>query len=294
LLDPSFAPAWAALADAYLLSNSYVGRSDDSAYDGAEEAIGKALGLDSELAAAHVSRGLLRLQRDRDWSGSEASYRRAIELERSYVTARQWYSELLSLSGRHEEALQQIGIALELDPLSPLVHAAAGQRLNAAGRYLEALSRFQDAEALGADFNWLFRERAWALEHTGRHQESLELLVSLAKTRRGVDDRQVAELERAVQENGLIGYYNWEIQNHFTRVRRRPGFPTWLAAAYSGAGQTEDALEWLSKATEEQNLWLLHTLKSPAFDAIRDDRRFVEILRDLLPDRSETARANQR
>lgn len=282
-LDPVFAPAWAALADAFLLGNSYWGLSEDAAYAGAEDAIQKALELDPELAAAHASLGLLRLQRDRDWSASEASYLRAIELERSYVTARQWYSELLSLAGRHEEAVQQVRIALELDPLSPLIHAVAGQRLSAAGRYQEALGRFEDAEALGGDYPWLFRERAWALTRIGRVQEALEIHVDLIKKRGDVDERRVAHLDRAIRETGSRGYYTSELERLLESNTRRGGYPTWVAEAYAGTGQTEEALEWLAKATLERNLWLPHTLKSPAFDGLRDDPRFAEVLGDVPP-----------
>ena len=288
-IEPGFAPAWAAMANAHLLSNSYLGRPEEVAYSGAETAIRHALVLDPEFAPAHTALGLLRLQRDRDWAGSEASYRRAIALEPSEVTAHQWYSELLSLIGRHQEALHEIGIALELDPLSSLVHAAFGQRLNAAGHHREALVRFEDARALGADSSWIFRETAWALGHLGRDQQFLEILVdSAVNRRRKLDEQQVAELDRATRESGLIGYYRWEVQNLLASNQHRPGYPTWLAAAYSGAGQPEEAFAWLAKAVQERNLWLPHTLKSPAFDLLRDDPRFAEILADLPPWKPET------
>ena len=282
-LDPRFAPAWAALADAFLLGNSYWGLSENAAYSGAEDAIGKALELDPGLAAAHVSLGLLRLQRDRNWSGSEASYLRAIELERSHVTARQWYSELLSLVGRHREALQQVSTALELDPLSPLIHAAAGQRLSAAGRYQEALGKFEDAEALGGGFAWLFRERAWALARLGRVQEALEIQVGVIKRRDDVPPRRIEQLDRALKETGSIGYYASQLEALLERPTTLGGHPTWVAEAYSGTGQTERALEWLAKAVQERNLWLPHTLKSPAFDRLRDDPRFARVLGDVPP-----------
>ena len=280
-LDPGFAPAWSALADAYLLGNSYTGRSEESAYGGAEAAIGRALELDPELAAAHASLGLLHLQRDRDWPGSEASYHRAIALEPSYVTARQWYSELLSFLGRHGEALEQVNIALELDPLSPLVHAAAGQRLNAAGRHQEALGRLRDAEALGAEFSWHLREASWALIRLGRVREALEMSLEAATRREPDGDPSIAQLEREMGENGMDGYHAWELERLLTMTEMGPGYPTWLAAAYAGTGQTEEALEWLARAAEMRNLWLLHTLRSPAFDTLRDDPRFEEALGDL-------------
>ncbi len=283
-LAPGFVPAWAALADAHLLSNGYLGRSEDSAYAGAETAIRSALELDPDFAPAHTALGLLRLQRDRDWAGAEASYRRAIELERSDVTARQWYSELLSLIGRHEEALDQIGVALELDPLSPLVHAAVGQRLNAAGRFEEALGRFQDAEALGAEFRWILRERAWALERLGRHQDALaQLVLAATKRNQGANEGQLAVLDRMTKRSGREGYFRWELQRLRSMGRQPPGFPTWIAAAYSGAGQKREAYEWLGKAARARDLWLVHSLKNPAFDLIRDEPRFLEMLGDIPP-----------
>ncbi len=286
-LDPDFAPAWAALADAHLLANSYTVLSEGEAYSGAEVAIARALELDPDLPAAHASLGLLRLQRDRDWAGSEASYRRAISLERSYVTARQWYSELLSFLGRHQEACEQVTIALELDPLSPLIHAAAGQRFNAAGRYEEALRRLEDVDALGPGFSWHLREKSWALARLGRESESLQLSVEDVKHRKRASAERIADLERAVAEEGMIGYHRWNLQGLLTMSRRPPGYSTWLATAYAGSGQTEKALEWLAVAAQKRNLWLLHTLKSPAFDSLREDPRFTQALGDLPPWRVE-------
>jgi len=293
-LDPGFAPAWAALADAHLLSNSYLGLPGTAAYSGAETAISKALELDPELASAHTALGLLRAQRDRDWAGSEDSYRRSIELEPSNVKGRQWYSEVLSLIGRHEEALRQIEMALELDPLSPLIHAAAGQRLNAAGRHEEAISRLQDAEALGFGSLWILREKAWALQHLGRDQEALELLVALAaQLTPDIEDQSLAELHQETQDHGLQGFYRWDLQRLLNLGKRRAGYPTWVAAAYSGAGQKEEAFEWLEKATQERDLWLVHWLKNPAFDTIRDDPRFLQILGDIPPWRPLAAPSNR-
>ncbi|MDA8018106.1 MAG: winged helix-turn-helix domain-containing protein [Thermoanaerobaculia bacterium] len=280
-LDPSFAPAWAALADAHLLSSAYAGRPEYHAYDDAEHAIERALDLDPRLAAAHASLGLLSFQRDRDWTAAEASYQRAIEHERSYVTARQWYSEFLSILGRHQEAIEQIQIAIELDPLSPLVHAAAGQRFNAAGRYHEALERLRDSAALGADFRWQRREMAWALERLGREQEALELRLEYERRRRPADDPRLRQLEQATVERGLAGLYAWDLEILLTETPDRPGYATWVATAYAGADRPEEALEWVAKAAREPNLWLSHFQKAMAFDRLRDDTRFIAALGDL-------------
>ncbi|MEM7585957.1 MAG: winged helix-turn-helix domain-containing protein [Acidobacteriota bacterium] len=280
-IEPTFAAAWAALANAYLLSNSYLGHPAESTYTGAASAINQALRFDPESATAHAALGLLRVQRDRDWARSEASYRRAIALEPSNVTAHQWLSELLSLLNRHQEALSEIEIAIDLDPLSPLVHAAAAQRLNAAGRLTEMLRRSRDAEALGARFRWLEREKAWALERLGRHQEGLALLVALGKTRRPTTAAEQNALDLAVQTHGKVGYFRWEHQQLLKTDPRLPGYPTWMATVNAGMGLVDDTLHWLAKAVPERNMWLVHSLRDTAFDGLRDDPRLIGVLEDI-------------
>ncbi len=84
----------------------------------------RAIELDDSLAEAHNSLGLVKLFRDWDWEGAEASFRRALEIEPSYWWARSTYSMLLALTGRLDEALAEMERTYELDPLNPVVVVA--------------------------------------------------------------------------------------------------------------------------------------------------------------------------
>jgi TolB-like protein/Flp pilus assembly protein TadD len=155
-LDPSFARAYVGLADALSMQVVYSGAPKEPGLDDAEKALDTALRMDPGLAEAWATAGLIaryRLQLVR----AEAMYRRAIELNPNYATARHWYSTLLRDLGRPDEALVQIEQALELDPLSGLIHLSHGQRLEALGRFDEAESAYRRAVRIdpSGPFPWL-------------------------------------------------------------------------------------------------------------------------------------------
>ncbi|MEM8931250.1 MAG: winged helix-turn-helix domain-containing protein [Acidobacteriota bacterium] len=277
-LDPELAVAWAALGELHLLSELYLRVPQTQAYARAQESIDRALALDAELATAHTALGQLRLIRDWDWTGAETAYRAAVRRSPSHARAHQWLSECLSLAGRHEEALRSIETAAQLDPLSPLVHAAWGQRLNAAGRYRQALERFHTADALGAGFAWHLREAAYAHERLGDLDAALDAHVERMQRRR-VDDEDLAVLRRAIETDGLVGYWRWQ----HGRLTGGDSEPMLIAEALAGRGSTEEAIPWLRAAAAKRGTWFLHLRKSPAFDPLRDDPRFRKLADQATP-----------
>jgi tetratricopeptide (TPR) repeat protein len=271
-LQPDFALAWGALADAHLLSVGYLMRA--SGHEAAEGALERALALDPDLAQAHASLGLLYTSRDQDWSRAEAAYLRAIELEPSYVTAQQWYSEMLALAGRYTEAVDRARTAVDLDPLSPLVHAALAQRLSAAKLYTEAVSEFQTAEGLGASFVWHLRELSYTLFRLG-DEAGATAARRLEAQRAGADSEQLAALDAAIAEDGLDGFWEWQLS--YLQSQSSPP-PFALAEASAGHGDRAEALAWIAKAIDSDVLWVLRGQRTPAFDSLRDDADYLRLL----------------
>jgi Tfp pilus assembly protein PilF len=108
----------------------------------AKAAVRKALELDNNLAEAYA---VLANEKIDEWNfaGAENDFKRAIELNPNFATARQWYSEFLSRLGRHDEALAEVKKAYELDPFSPAVNMNVGLRYLNARRYDEAAAQFK-------------------------------------------------------------------------------------------------------------------------------------------------------
>ena len=132
--DPKFARAWAGLASARVLLPEFeVGGSSRDAAAGAQDAIDRALALDSASAETHMALGYLQKSYRYDWAGAEASYRRALELSPNDPTAHQWIGELFAALGRPAEGISEIQQAARLDPESAVAQLALGSLQYAAG-----------------------------------------------------------------------------------------------------------------------------------------------------------------
>lgn len=151
-LDPEFARAWAGLADAYVLMPEYGLAATADALPKAREAIRRALELDPNLAQAITTQAYVTYLFDHDWAEADALFRKAIELDPSYATAHQWYSEMLATMRRVDESLRSVRTALELDPLSPSANMVYGNQLHQAGETDAADAQYDATEEIRPDF----------------------------------------------------------------------------------------------------------------------------------------------
>jgi TolB-like protein/DNA-binding SARP family transcriptional activator/Flp pilus assembly protein TadD len=179
--DSAFARSWAGLAELYAivptspnvspLIPEFVTREE--ARRRTREAAERALALDEDMAPAHAAVGQLLRGVDGD-RRAEAAFRRAIELNPSYSTARQWLAFLLATQGRTDEALDQMRTARLLDPFSVSINGDLGRFLYYAGEHDEAVRRLRRALELGT-YPQAEQSLARALSAAGRHEEARDL-----------------------------------------------------------------------------------------------------------------------
>jgi TolB-like protein/Flp pilus assembly protein TadD len=135
--DPQFAPAYAALADSYILLSLYGDSNRMRAVQRAQPYIEKALALDPESAEAYAALGLARMEIGQSTS-AESSLRQAIRLNEAYVPARLWLSNVLGNTGRIGEQALVLEEAMAVDPLNELLAINYAGNLNSRGNYEEA------------------------------------------------------------------------------------------------------------------------------------------------------------
>src|SRR5215475_4260800 len=120
-VDPTYAEAYAGLADAYNMLVNYSLRTPEEIFPKAKDAAEKALDLDENLAEAHAARAFIYFIWEWNWVEAGREYRRAIQLKPNYSPARQWYSSLLAATGQINDALREAKMARDQDPFSPII-----------------------------------------------------------------------------------------------------------------------------------------------------------------------------
>jgi len=265
--DPNYAQAYSGLADSYILQAVVRGRTIGEFYQRELLAAQKALELDDTLAEAHTSMGRVKGGHGWDWASGEEHLKRAIELNPNYEAAYSSYAHQLSRQGRLNEAIAEMKKALALDPVGMRTNVHLGELLIYNRQYDEAIEQLQKALELRADSSApFFLIRAYW--HNGMYEEAIaqaEKLASLGGNQtRPVLLRQVASGNRAEAMRTLE---NWEGLS-----------PDRRAAYYAMLGENDMAIEWLTKAVDERYHTVTSAKVEPAFDPLRDDPRFHDLL----------------
>jgi DNA-binding winged helix-turn-helix (wHTH) protein/TolB-like protein/lipoprotein NlpI len=276
-IDPNFALAFSGLADSYTTLGylSYI--SPTQAFPVAKNYALRALELDPLLAEPHASLGYDKFYFDWDWIGAEAEFKRAIELDDRYATAHQWYSIYLASAGRPDEALKEIQLARERDPLSLSINTDIGFHHYYARQYDQAIKQLKMVLEMKKDFPlahfWLGR----CYQEIGKYDEAL------------AEYKQVEDAFHGwVVPIAAIGFVEGrtgkraEAQKVLTSLdelaQRRFVTSYGVALVYAGGGQKEQAFAWLDKAFDERSNWLVWLKLDPRWDVLRSDARFNRLI----------------
>jgi serine/threonine-protein kinase len=181
--DPSFAPAYAGMADAYITLGTYGCMAARDVMPSAKHALDSALAMDTQLAEAYVCRGCVRAVYDWSWSDAEHDFRRAIDLNPSYSTAHHLFAiNHLVPVGRFDEATEELHRALELDPLALAIKTSVGIKCYFAGQYHEAVRELSKTIELDEGFGLApfflgatYTEQARYAEALGELQTAIRL-----------------------------------------------------------------------------------------------------------------------
>jgi len=287
-LDPNYALAYSGLADCYAVDSSPVKGQEKILK--LRAAANKALEIDGSLGEPHAALANV-YWNERDWAGAEREFKRAIELNPNYATARQWYAELLTSLGRHEEAIAEIKRAREYDPLSLVINSDMIYILTMARRYDEAIA--QAKKTLEMEPGWTTARYFLAQVYVfkGIYEESLaeeEKALDFSDRsaeKKAVAKQELAAIREAYRKSGAKGYWQkrLEIEKQYL-ARGEESSPFFIAQIYTHLGEKDEALKWLEKAVEQHDDDDLIKVY-PAFAPLRDDPRYKDLLKRMnLPE----------
>jgi TolB-like protein/tetratricopeptide (TPR) repeat protein len=274
--DPSYALAYAGLADSYR-ALAIAGEMTPSEYlpKGKAAAL-KAIEIDENVAQAHAVLGFIVFWADWNWSESEKHLKRAMELDPSLSDAHIYYANLLSNLGRHDEAVESARRARELDPLNTRVNALEAQFLLHAGRPDEALNRLNANLELDPN-HWLTR-----FFITSAYIEKKMYPEAIAEARRArsiyESPRSVSFLGYALARSGREAEARAELAEMLATAKERYVSAYNIAMIYNGLGDREQTLAWLERGIELRDPRMIFLTSEPKWHNLKGDARFAAII----------------
>jgi serine/threonine-protein kinase len=269
--DPNYALAYAGLADSYNVLSTNAVRPPKEAFPKAKDAAEKALAIDDTLAEAHSALAFIKTVYDWDWPGAEREFKRALELNPNYSNAHYFYAfaHLLSM-GRMGEADAEIKRALALDPFSLIINTNLGRTYHLARQYDKAIEQYRKTLEMDPNFPRAHERLQEAFEQKGMYQEAIADLER-------VNPESGARLRSAYEKSGVQGY--WQMRIEFDKESKQTYVaPYFTAVKYAALGDREQAFEWLEKAYQERDTWLVHLKVDPMLDSLRSDPRYANLL----------------
>jgi len=276
-LDPSYAAAYAGIAECWGGLIFTDARPWEEAISNAREAAAKALTLDDTLAEAHQSMAVVHYH-EWDWKGVEAEVKKAIALNTGYSISHLQYSTMLRHLGQADESIAEAMLAVEMDPLSMLPNQLLGNAYLSARRYELAIAQYRKGLELHPNDSPLHYQLGWAYVFSGAIDKGiLSIRSSLAVD--GVDPGISPDLAYIDAMTGKRGPARRILNRLLALAAKYPVSPGMIALVYIALDEREQALTWLEKAYRQHSSMMTWLKTDQRFDSIRGEPRFQELMR---------------
>jgi tetratricopeptide (TPR) repeat protein len=278
--DSTFARAWAALAEAYLLVVPYAGGLPADGWRKAEAAAQKALALDSTSAEAYTALAYGNMVYAWNWATAEENFKRAIAADPNYATGHHWYGDFLAGRGRLAESREQMTRAHELDPLSLQIGTEWGWVSYLMHRSDEAETRIRQVLALDPNYAQGHFRLGLVQIQQRRYPEAI------ASLKRSIDlgvfyPQGASALGFAYGVSGKKGEALRIVKNLRGRLGHELLPPVSIAISYAGIGDATQGIEWLNRGIDEHDIYIPENFFDPLLDPLRKDPRFEQVLRRM-------------
>jgi TolB-like protein/DNA-binding winged helix-turn-helix (wHTH) protein/cytochrome c-type biogenesis protein CcmH/NrfG len=276
--DPHYARAYAGLAVTYNLMGAYSWVSPGYAHSFAKAAAAQALAADPSLGEAHAALGYSMWFYEWNAAAAEEELRRAIQLNPDNADAHHWYSQVLMTSGRFTEAEQEMHSALELDPRSLILRTNLGWLHYFERHYPLAIEEMQSVVREDPDFVTAHYKlwEAYSVQGDAADawRECRQLIHLLCSPEN--EQKIVAAYQRGGYSSALKGFVDMgpaDYAGSYVDASRYMLF----------AGNKTRAMDFLERAYQEKDGWMIFVPIDPSFDSLRADARFGRLMLQVRP-----------
>jgi adenylate cyclase len=271
-LDPKYAPAYASLAEYYWSTDKL---PPQLAMPKAEQYALKSLELDGTLPEAHTALAGIRFFYNWDWPTAEKEFSRSLELNPSGAETHRLYALYLASLAGAEQAVREIRIAQQLDPFSLNINTTAGWVFNYTRQYDQAIEQCRKALEIDPDYVSAHDCLGDSYLAKGMFEEAAGEFRLAAS---GGEQLRAVGLARVYAVSGRRNEAR-SILDDLTKASKQSYFPPYLIGMIHVAlGEKEQGLAWLEVAYTHRDPYLVHLKKDAAFDPLRSDPRFQDLL----------------
>jgi serine/threonine-protein kinase len=280
-VEPAYAPAYAGLADCYVLlgHTTMSAMSPALALPRARAAAQQALTIQDDLVEALTSLAYVDTY-EWNWDAAERGFSRAIQLDTAYGTARFWHAALIAARGRPDDAVIEAKIGSDIEPVSPIIAAGVAWMLHLARRHEEAAAQAQRVLDLEPGFPVGHLRLGVSLGWLGRYDEAIAQLEAGLRVSRG-DPAFLGALVRVNAAAGRADLARRTLAELIEAAKQRYVPAYTIGAAWAALGDADQAFEWLERAFQERSLELTFIGVEPEMDGLRADPRFQSLMRRM-------------
>jgi TolB-like protein/Flp pilus assembly protein TadD len=278
-LAPTYAVAYAELANTYQRMTGLAFISKDEGYPKALAAVKRALELEPELNEAHLALARIKFVLEWDWDGAEEEFLKVLKQNPSSAKGHERYAVYLVMMGRYKDATREILLARELDPLSPWINNNVGWIYYFRRQYRKALVEYQKNLEMHPSFSMSHRELSLVYLFSGMSDEAVE---SAEKAVSISDDPQnIADLGFIYAMVGEHEKANVIIQQLLERSKTKTLPLYQLSYIFGALGDNDKAFKYLEEAYDSHSGWALQIKVDPAVDNLRSDPRYAPFVKKM-------------
>ena len=278
-IDSNYALAWDGLAFNYVSAGDWFIPPKEAA-SLAKAAAQRALAIDTTLASAHQSLGMVAHWYDWDWATAEREFTRAIQIRPNDRRPHDFYAWLLASVGRYDQAVMEAKRGQELDPVSAEATHYVGLVLVLARRYEEAITWLRMALDLDPTFFYADDFLGRAYEQLGRMPEAIAAY------------QKAVEVDTTSAENWSNLGHAYAVSGRTAEARRiladlkttsSKGYvsPYYIALIYAGLGDKDQALAWFERAVDDRSEQPALFYNDARWDKLHSDRRWTSLMKRI-------------
>ena len=278
--DPKYAPAYAGLADSYIMSSAWDSVSPTAVLSRAKQMAITAVELNPSLAEAHASLAVVAYRHDWDFQAAETEFQEAINLNPSDSRAHEWYGVFLAYMGRFDQAFSELTQAQSIDPFSPIIRSDFAVAYYLDHQNQEAVTRLRKLLEANPDFIPALANLGCILAASGKYPEARVELQRVAAL--GGNKHYLEELAPLVSEaSGNHRQSQKQIEDILRNWKPNEDADARVAFLYSEMGDKENTLRYLKMAYRNHSWSLLLIKENPTFDFLRSDPRFQSLEKQI-------------